>query len=77
MHADRARSRVSGAYRIGPSGSHTVGPMHAAGDFVAELNREGLLENGTDRAILAFGLGRILREERVLQKRVFIETVAR
>ena len=29
---------------IAPSSSLTVGPMRAPGDFVAELNREGLLE---------------------------------
>jgi L-serine dehydratase len=29
---------------IGPSSSHTVGPMRAAHDFVAVLQREGLLE---------------------------------
>jgi L-serine dehydratase len=29
---------------IGPSSSHTVGPMRAAADFVGELNREGLLQ---------------------------------
>jgi L-serine dehydratase len=28
---------------IGPSSSHTVGPMRAAGRFVATLNRDGLL----------------------------------
>jgi L-serine dehydratase len=32
---------------IGPSSSHTVGPMRAANDFVAELQREGLLERVT------------------------------
>jgi L-serine dehydratase len=33
---------------IGPSSSHTVGPMRAAGRFVATLDREGLL-SGTTR----------------------------
>jgi L-serine dehydratase len=32
---------------IGPSSSHTVGPMRAAGRFVATLNREGLLSRTT------------------------------
>ena len=32
---------------IGPSSSHTVGPMRAAGRFVASLNRDGLLPQTT------------------------------
>jgi L-serine dehydratase len=32
---------------IGPSSSHTVGPMRAAGRFAATLNREGLLSRTT------------------------------
>src|SRR4029453_15561807 len=32
---------------IGPSSSHTVGPMRAAGRFVATLNREALLPRTT------------------------------
>ena len=32
---------------IGPSSSHTVGPMRAAGRFVATLHREGLLSRTT------------------------------
>jgi len=32
---------------IGPSSSHTVGPMRAAGRFVATLNRDGLLPRTT------------------------------
>ena len=32
---------------IGPSSSHTVGPMRAAGRFVATLEREGLLARTT------------------------------
>jgi L-serine dehydratase len=32
---------------IGPSSSHTVGPMRAAGRFVARLDREGLLARTT------------------------------
>ena len=32
---------------IGPSSSHTVGPMRAAGRFVAELVRDGLLPQTT------------------------------
>jgi L-serine dehydratase len=32
---------------IGPSSSHTVGPMRAAGRFVATLNREGLMSRTT------------------------------
>jgi L-serine dehydratase len=32
---------------IGPSSSHTVGPMRAAGRFVASLDREGLLPRTT------------------------------
>ena len=30
---------------VGPSSSHTVGPMRAAAQFVAELSREGLLDS--------------------------------
>ncbi|MFB1029966.1 MAG: serine dehydratase beta chain, partial [Thauera sp.] len=29
---------------VGPSSSHTVGPMRAAHDFVVELQRRGLLD---------------------------------
>lgn len=29
---------------IGPSSSHTVGPMHAAGQFARRLERDGVLE---------------------------------
>ena len=36
---------------IGPSSSHTVGPMRAAGRFVAGLVREGMLER-TDRVLV-------------------------
>ncbi len=32
---------------IGPSSSHTAGPMRAAADFVTELNREGVLDRVT------------------------------
>jgi L-serine dehydratase len=32
---------------IGPSSSHTVGPMRAAGRFIASLNRDGLLPQTT------------------------------
>ena len=35
---------------IGPSSSHTVGPMRAAREFAARLERDGLLEK-TDRAL--------------------------
>ncbi|MDX1453969.1 MAG: L-serine ammonia-lyase [Gammaproteobacteria bacterium] len=32
---------------VGPSSSHTVGPMRAARDFVLELEKQGLLEKAT------------------------------
>lgn len=40
---------------IGPSSSHTVGPMRAAAEFVRELAGEGLLEKATDVEAELFG----------------------
>lgn len=40
---------------IGPSSSHTVGPMRAAFDFVGELNDRSLLERVTRLEIQLFG----------------------
>ncbi len=40
---------------IGPSSSHTVGPMRAAGRFVAELHSEGLLARTTRARSELFG----------------------
>lgn len=40
---------------IGPSSSHTVGPMRAAAEFVRELASDGLLDNATDVEVELFG----------------------
>ncbi len=40
---------------IGPSSSHTVGPMKAAGSFVAQLETDGLLENVCRVQVELFG----------------------
>ncbi|MDT5107865.1 MAG: L-serine dehydratase [Mycobacterium sp.] len=40
---------------IGPSSSHTVGPMRAANAFVAKLSAENLLERTTDVRVELFG----------------------
>ena len=40
---------------IGPSSSHTVGPMRAAFDFVAELKERGLLERVVRLEVQLFG----------------------
>jgi L-serine dehydratase len=40
---------------IGPSSSHTVGPMRAAGSFAAELRRHGLVPHVDDLAITVYG----------------------
>ncbi|MAS07731.1 MAG: L-serine ammonia-lyase [Ahrensia sp.] len=40
---------------IGPSSSHTVGPMRAAADFVGELKQQGLLESVTGMQVDLYG----------------------
>jgi L-serine dehydratase len=40
-------SSIYSASTFGPSSSHTVGPIRAAGRFVAALDREGLLSQTT------------------------------
>jgi L-serine dehydratase len=40
---------------VGPSSSHTMGPMRAAHEFVAELARDGLLEATREIAIRLYG----------------------
>ena len=40
---------------IGPSSSHTMGPMRAAHEFVAELARDGLLEATREIAVRLYG----------------------
>jgi L-serine dehydratase len=40
---------------IGPSSSHTMGPMRAARDFVAGLERDGLLQLTTEIAVRLYG----------------------
>ncbi|MDT5237820.1 MAG: L-serine dehydratase, partial [Mycobacterium sp.] len=40
---------------IGPSSSHTVGPMRAANAFVARLSAENLLERTTGVRVELFG----------------------
>src|SRR6202521_3245895 len=40
---------------IGPSSSHTMGPMRAAHEFVAELARDGLLAATQEIAVRLYG----------------------
>ena len=40
---------------IGPSSSHTMGPMHAAREFAVSLEREGLLERTAQVAVRLYG----------------------
>ena len=40
---------------IGPSSSHTVGPMRAAGNFVRNLNTRGLMEQVADLSVHLYG----------------------
>jgi L-serine dehydratase len=40
---------------IGPSSSHTMGPMRAAREFVAALSRDGLLERTGEIAVRLYG----------------------
>jgi L-serine dehydratase len=40
---------------IGPSSSHTMGPMRAAREFVAGLKRDGLLQRTTQVAVRLYG----------------------
>src|SRR6516165_6897635 len=40
---------------IGPSSSHTMGPMRAAHDFAASLEREGLLAATEEIAVRLYG----------------------
>jgi L-serine dehydratase len=40
---------------IGPSSSHTMGPMRAGRDFVAGLERDGLLQPTTELAVRLYG----------------------
>lgn len=40
---------------VGPSSSHTMGPMIAACDFVQSLRRDGLLEHTTRIAVILYG----------------------
>jgi len=40
---------------IGPSSSHTVGPMRAAGTFVGTLRRTGLLDRVARLRVELFG----------------------
>ncbi|RDV25998.1 L-serine ammonia-lyase [Alteromonas aestuariivivens] len=40
---------------IGPSSSHTVGPMRAAAEFVAELSQDGLLESVSGVKVSLYG----------------------
>ena len=40
---------------IGPSSSHTMGPMRAAREFVAGLKRDGLLEATQQVAVRLYG----------------------
>jgi L-serine dehydratase len=40
---------------VGPSSSHTVGPMRAAREFVTDLERQGLLERTAKVAIQLYG----------------------
>src|SRR5215469_14925307 len=40
---------------IGPSSSHTMGPMRAAREFAASLEREGLLQPTTEIAVRLYG----------------------
>jgi L-serine dehydratase len=40
---------------IGPSSSHTMGPMRAAGEFALELKRDGLLERTQEIAVRLYG----------------------
>ena len=40
---------------IGPSSSHTMGPMRAAREFAAGLKRDGLLENTAEIAVRLYG----------------------
>jgi L-serine dehydratase len=40
---------------IGPSSSHTMGPMHAAREFVADLRRDGLLERADSVYVRLYG----------------------
>jgi L-serine dehydratase len=40
---------------VGPSSSHTMGPMRAARQFVASLKRDGLLDNISEIAVRLYG----------------------
>jgi L-serine dehydratase len=40
---------------IGPSSSHTMGPMRAAREFVVDLKRDGLLEETAEIAVRLYG----------------------
>jgi L-serine dehydratase len=40
---------------VGPSSSHTMGPMRAARQFVANLKRDGLLDNISEIAVRLYG----------------------
>ena len=40
---------------IGPSSSHTMGPMRAACEFVASLKRDGLLDATQQVAVRLYG----------------------